>query len=82
MRLVPAESICYGCGARCIGCMESVAVPKPVVRVPFVCPVCATANQVNLIALSRAGGVTCESCKRFLKSRDVARAMHAPRTAK
>lgn len=51
----------------------------PVVQIPFVCPVCAAANAVNLIALSRAGGVDCASCARWLRSADVMRAIHSPR---
>lgn len=49
------------------------------VLVPFVCPVCAGANSVELVKLSRAGGTTCVSCERFLRSADVMRAMHSPR---
>ena len=48
---------------------------------PFVCPVCAAANAVELVALSRAGGMACVQCKRHLRSADVMRAMHAPRAA-
>lgn len=51
------------------------------VLVPFVCPVCAASNAVELIVLSRAGGVACVGCKKYLRSADVMRAMHAPRTA-
>lgn len=60
----------------------SRASEKPVVLVPFVCPVCTAANGVQLIALSRKGGVECAGCKKWLRAADVMRAMHAPRTAK
>lgn len=46
---------------------------------PFVCPVCAAENAVELLVLSRAGGTDCVGCKRRLRSADVMRAMHAPR---
>lgn len=59
--------------------MTTVAA-KPPVLVPFVCPVCAAPNAVNLIALSRAGSTECASCKKRLRSADVMRAMHAPRS--
>lgn len=59
--------------------MTSVAASKPVILVPFVCPVCTAKNDVQLIALSRAGGHTCVACKRWLRATDVMRAMHAPR---
>lgn len=62
--------------------MTTVAEVKPVVLVPFVCPVCTAPNGVGLIALSRAGGVNCAGCNRWLRSADVMRAMHAPRKAK
>lgn len=61
-------------------CMSNVAVKAPVL-VPFVCPVCAGPNAVALIPLSRAGGVSCERCKKWLRAADVMRAMHAPRKA-
>ena len=60
--------------------MPSVAA-KPVVLVPFVCPVCAGKNGAHLISLSRAGGMTCACCQKWLRATDVMRAMHAPRTA-
>jgi len=44
-----------------------------------VCPICAGANAVHLISLSRAGGVACAGCKKWLRSADVMRAMHSPR---
>ena len=63
--------------------MTSVAAPaKPVVLVPFVCPICTGANSIALIVLSRAGGTTCVACKKWLRATDVMRAMHAPRTPK
>lgn len=62
----------------CYGCMTTI-VGKPPVLVPFVCPICATDNAVSLIALSRAGGMTCPSCKKWLRSQDVMRARLAPR---
>ncbi|HET6403935.1 MAG TPA: hypothetical protein VFH78_04760 [Candidatus Thermoplasmatota archaeon] len=46
---------------------------------PFVCPICTAPNAVALIPLSRAGGVACEACKKWLRASDVMRAMHAPR---
>lgn len=59
--------------------MSSVAAAKPTVLVPFVCPVCTATNGVGLIALSRAGGVSCTGCKKWLRAADVMKAMHAPR---
>lgn len=61
--------------------MESPPSRRPVL-VPFVCPACAADNAVELIALSRAGGMPCVQCERYLKSADVMRAMHAPRASK
>jgi len=58
---------------------ESPTEAPKVVLIPFVCPVCAGANAVHLITLSRAGGVSCAECQRWLKSTDVMRAMHSPR---
>jgi hypothetical protein len=58
---------------------SAVIVPKALVLVPFVCPICAGPNAVNLIALSRAGGVDCGKCGKRLRSADVMRAMHSPR---
>lgn len=63
----------------CYGCMTSAAAPKAPVLVPFVCPVCAAPNGVNLIALSRAGHTTCVKCEKKLRAADVMRAMHDPR---
>ena len=60
--------------------MENVAPVKSPVRIPFVCPICAGANAVDLISLSRAGGMDCQECGKHLRSTDVARAMHAPRS--
>jgi hypothetical protein len=56
------------------------ALSPRVVLVPFVCPVCTAANGVHLISLSRAGGTTCAGCSKWLKSADVMRAIHAPRS--
>lgn len=50
-------------------------------RIPFVCPICAGANAVELLRLSRAGGVDCEECGKWLRATDVMRAIHAPRAA-
>jgi hypothetical protein len=60
---------------------DRVAAPT-LVEIPFVCPVCAAANAVNLIALSRAGGVDCGACARWLRAADVMRAIHSPRAAR
>ena len=62
-----------------IWCMSSLVVPKALVLVPFVCPICAGPNAVGLIALSRAGGMDCQKCGKRLRASDVMRAMHAPR---
>ncbi|HVL48453.1 MAG TPA: hypothetical protein VM889_07845 [Candidatus Thermoplasmatota archaeon] len=56
--------------------------PRPAVQVPFICPACAGENAANLIALSRAGGIRCVACQRWLRSVDVAKAIHAPRRAR
>lgn len=65
-----------------LGCMCSavaeVRVRTPVF-IPFVCPICTGANAVELIPLSRAGGMNCIHCQKRLKSSDVMRAMHSPR---
>lgn len=58
--------------------MSAIAV-RPPVLVSFVCPACTAPNAVNLIELSRAGGMNCANCNRRLRSGDVSRAMHAPR---
>lgn len=57
----------------------SATVVKAPVLVPFVCPICAAPNAVNLLVLSRAGAINCEACKKKLRSQDVMRAMHSPR---
>ena len=62
------------------GTSESrVRADRAPVLVPFVCPVCTAANGVQLIALSRKGGVECVGCQKWLRATDVMRAMHAPR---
>ncbi len=61
--------------------MAVLAPAKKIVLVPFVCPICAAPNAVQLIALSRAGGMDCAECKKHLRATDVMRAMHAPRKA-
>ena len=60
----------------------AAAPSKPVVLVPFVCPVCASPCAVSLIELSRKSGTTCASCQKWLRQTDVMRAMHAPRKPK
>lgn len=62
--------------------MSTVAATKPPVLVPFVCPVCAAPSGVHLISLSRAGGMECPSCKKWLRLSDVMRARLAPRPTK
>lgn len=59
--------------------MEAATLAKPQVLVPFVCPICAGANRVHLISLSRAGGVACTACTKWLRAADVMAAMHSPR---
>lgn len=54
---------------------------KAPVLISFVCPICAGANAVGLLALSRAGGVDCVACKKWLRAADVMRAIHSPRAA-
>lgn len=61
--------------------MSAVIAQKPLVLVPFLCPICTAQNNINLIALSRAGGMNCGSCTKRLRAQDVMRAMHAPRKA-
>lgn len=51
------------------------------VLIPFVCPICAGENAVHLISLSRAGGMNCAACEKWLRATDVMRAMHSPRSA-
>lgn len=60
--------------------MKSVEPGREPVLIPFVCPVCAGANAVELVKLSRAGGMSCVVCERYLRSADVMRAMHSPRS--
>ena len=61
--------------------MSTVAAPDPKapVLIPFVCPICAGANAAELLILSRAGGVECVECGKWLRATDVMRAIHAPR---
>lgn len=61
--------------------MSNVAAVKAPVLIPFVCPICAGSNAVELIVLSRAGGVDCAECGKYLRATDVMRAIHSPRTA-
>jgi hypothetical protein len=58
--------------------IEQTKIP---VRIPFVCPVCAGQNAIELLILSRAGGAECIKCEKWLKAADVMRAIHAPRAA-
>lgn len=48
--------------------------------IPFVCPICAGANEVDLLTLSRAGLTQCAHCEKTLRSADVMRAIHSPRS--
>ena len=57
------------------------ARPAGRVQIPFVCPVCAGQNAIELLVLSRAGGVDCVKCAKWLKAPDVMRAIHSPRVA-
>ncbi|HUR69808.1 MAG TPA: hypothetical protein VM370_11240 [Candidatus Thermoplasmatota archaeon] len=50
--------------------------------IPFVCPICAGSNGAHLISLSRAAGMDCAVCGKWLKSADVMRAIHSPRVAR
>lgn len=61
--------------------VTNLAPSKEPVLIPFVCPICAGANAVELLVLSRAGGMDCAECGKHLRSTDVMRAMHAPRPA-
>lgn len=61
--------------------VSNAAAAKPIVLVPFVCPICAGSNAVHLISLSRAGGMVCAACKRWLRPGDVMRARLTPRPA-
>lgn len=58
-----------------------VVAAKAPVLVPFVCPICTATNEINLIALARAGTTDCTSCKKRLKAADVMRARATPRKA-
>ena len=60
--------------------MENVAPSKVPVLIPFVCPICTGQNAVELLVLSRAGGMDCGECGKYLRSADVMRAIHSPRT--
>lgn len=53
--------------------------PKATVEIPFICPICAGENAVNLIVLSRGGGIDCQACNKWLRAADVMRAIHSPR---
>lgn len=59
--------------------METIPVAKARVEVPFRCPHCAGENGVNLIELSRASGVACSECAKWLRVPEVMRAIHSPR---
>ena len=59
--------------------MQTTTTAKKVVLIPFVCPRCAGANAVQLIALSRAGGLDCKVCDKWLRADEIMRAMHSPR---
>lgn len=61
--------------------MSSIAPSKNPVLIPFVCPICAGANAIELLILSRAGGTSCVECTKWLRAADVMRAIHAPRAA-
>lgn len=50
------------------------------VLIPFVCPICAGANAIELLVLSRAGGMDCAECGKRLRAADVMRAIHSPRS--
>ena len=62
--------------------MQPAAPAKAQIEIPFVCPICAGANAVHLISLSRAGGMSCVVCSKWLRAADVMRAMHSPRPAR
>ena len=61
--------------------MKNVEPAKVPVLIPFVCPICAGSNAIELLVLSRAGGMECVECGKYLRSADVMRAMHSPRAA-
>jgi len=54
---------------------------KAPVLISFVCPICAGPNAVALLVLSRAGGIDCAACGKWLRAADVMRAIHSPRAA-
>lgn len=56
-----------------------MTLAKAPIEIPFVCPICAGKNAVHLISLSRAGGMDCTVCKKWLRAADIMRAMHSPR---
>lgn len=60
--------------------MTTTPPPRAPVLIPFVCPICAGANGVELLVLSRAGGMSCRECGKHLRSADVMRAIHSPRS--
>lgn len=62
--------------------MTTAPTAESPVTVPFICPVCAGPNRVHLISLSRAEGMDCVTCGKWLRSADVMRAMHSPRAAR
>lgn len=62
--------------------MQTIPTSPNRVELPFVCPICAGANAVHLVSLSRASGMACAHCKKWLRSADVMRAMHSPRAAR
>lgn len=59
--------------------MTTQETPRAPVLIPFVCPICAGKNAVELLILSRAGGMDCADCGKRLRSADVMRAIHSPR---
>jgi hypothetical protein len=61
--------------------VTNVAPSKAPVLIPFICPICAGSNAIELLILSRAGGMDCAECGKRLRSADVMRAMHSPRPA-
>jgi hypothetical protein len=52
-------------------------MPAAPVLVSFACPYCAAAQQVALVAVSRAGFHACTACNRKLKAALVSQAIHA-----
>lgn len=59
--------------------MTNAQPSRAPVLIPVVCPICAGANAVELLILSRAGGMDCVACGKWLRSADVMRAIHSPR---